>query len=332
MKQVVVSGIRATGKLHLGNYLGAMRNFVALQEQYDCYFFIADYHSLTTESDAQKIKENLVPIVVNYLAVGLDPQKCTIFAQSSVPEIAELALLLSMVEPAAELQGLPTYREKVASQESKGELVSAGLLFYPVLMAADILIQKAIVIPVGKDQLPHIEFTRDIARRFNNRYGSTFPMPQALEGKAIKVPGLDGTGKMGKSEGEENALYLDDPPEVITQKIATAVTDPSRKRREDKGNPFECNLYALHELISSPDVVAWAKDGCQNAGIGCLECKKQLSEGIIKLLAPIQIRRKEILARPGYVEEVLCEGAEKARINARATVQEVREKMGLPSL
>jgi len=267
---------------------------------------------------------------MDYLAIGLDPEVCTIFAQSSVPEIAELALLLSMVQPAADLLSLPTYKEKVESQAKKGEVVTSGLLFYPVLMAADILIQKATVVPVGKDQLPHIYFTRDVARRFNEQFGQTFPLPNALEGKTIRVPGLDGTEKMGKSEG--NTIDLTEPEDSIRKKIATAVTDPSRKRRQDPGNPFVCNIYALHELISSPDLVQWAQKGCQTASIGCLECKCGLSENIVQLLRPFQEKREQIAQLPGYAEEVLREGGKKARATAKQLVLEVREKMGLPNL
>jgi tryptophanyl-tRNA synthetase len=327
-RQTVVSGIRATGKLHIGNYFGAMRNFVTLQEKFNCYFFIADYHSLTTEEDADALKVYLLPIVKDYLAVGLDPNKCTLFAQSSVPEIAELALLLSMVQPKSELEGLPTWKEKEASQNAGGKVVSSGLFFYPVLMAADILIQKANIVPVGKDQLPHLEFTRDVARRFNNRYGPTFPACDAFEGVAIKVPGLDGTEKMGKSEG--NAIDLMETPESVIQKLSVAVTDTNRKRRQDTGNPYICNLFALHELISSPETVENILEGCKSASIGCLECKKMLGDNINKLLAPFQERYRAI--SDDYARQVLIDGGNRARITARQTVEEVREKMGLPSL
>lgn len=323
-KEVVVSGIRATGRLHLGNYLGAMIKFIALQDQYCCYYFIADYHSLTSETDPDNLRNNSLEIVMDYLATGLDPEKCVIFYQSSVPEIAELALLLSMIQPVGELERLPTYKEKVATQP---ENVNAGLLFYPVLMAADILIQKATVVPVGKDQLPHIYFTQDIAKRFNDRYGVTFPIPQALEGKPVRVPGLDGTEKMGKTAG--NTLNLNDPPEEIRHKIAVAVTDTARKRRQDPGNPFLCNLFALHELISLQETVERVKKECATAEIGCIECKEMLSTGVIKLLEPFQQRRAEIAAKLDFVMMVLREGSAKARKTAQETVAEVREKMGL---
>lgn len=326
-QEVVVSGIRATGKLHLGNYFGAMRNFVVLQEKYNCFFFIADYHSLTTESDADALRQHLLPIVKDYLAIGLDPQKCVLFAQSSVPEIVELALLISMVQPQTTLE-MPTWEDKKKEQEAKGNSASCGLYYYPILMAADILIQKAVLVPVGKDQIPHIEFTHDVARRFNNRYGAIFPMPKVLEGKAIKVPGLDGTEKMGKSSG--NTIDLVEEPEVVRKKLSVAVTDTARKRRQDPGNPFSCNIFAMHELVSAGKLVSEIKGACCSATIGCVECKKALSDGIIQLLAPFQQRRLSI--SDDYARDVLREGGKKARESARQTVAEVRDKMGLPNL
>lgn len=324
MKKIIVSGIRPTGKLHLGNYLGAMKIFAELQENYNCFFFAADYHSLTTETNPDNLRTSLPEIIADYLASGLDPEKCTIFAQSSVPEIPELALLLSMIQPAGELQRLPTFREKA---EKQTEGANAGLLLYPVLMAADILVQKAHLVPVGKDQLPHIYLTQDLAKRFNERFGLTFPMPEVYEGKPIKVPGLDGTEKMGKSEG--NTINLTDKPETINQKIAVAVTDTARKRRTDPGNPFICNLFAIHELISLGKTVEEIKKGCQTAEIGCIECKKILSDGIIELLKPFQVKREEITAKTGLVKEVLYEGGLKARKTAKKTLEEVRDKMGI---
>ena len=323
-REIVVSGIRATGRLHLGNYFGAMKNFVDLQNDYECYFFIADYHSLTTESDADSLKGYLLPIVKDYLAIGLDPNKCVLFAQSSVPEIAELALLLSMIQPQTTLD-MPTWQAKKKEQEIKGKSASCGLYYYPILMAADILIQKAVLVPVGKDQIPHIDFTKDVARRFNNRYGQTFPIPNILEGKAIKVPGLDGTDKMGKSEG--NTIDLIDKPEDVLRKLSVAVTDTARKRREDPGNPFICNIYSIHELVSEAQLVEYIKDSCKTAVIGCLECKKKLGNGINKLLAPFQEHRAKI--SDDYAHDVLREGGKKARTNACKTIDEVRDKMGL---
>jgi tryptophanyl-tRNA synthetase len=323
-KQVVVSGIRATGKLHLGNYLGAMRNFVDMQNEYNCFFFVADYHTLTTTPDPNQLRSNLPEVILDYLAAGLDPERCTLFAQSSVPEIAELSLLLSMVAMVGELQRCTTFKEKVRSQP---ENVNLGLLSYPVLMAADILIQKANLVPVGEDQLPHLEITRSLAKRFNHRYGETFPEPKALLEKAIRVPGLDGTEKMGKSEG--NTIDLTDNPWIIKKKIAVAVTDPARKRRHDPGSPYECNLYALHEYVSSQEFLKKVYDGCRSADIGCVECKEELSRGIINLLTPFQEGRKKIASQTNYVIEVLRQGGLKARQSAQENIKEVREKMGL---
>ncbi|MFH1713995.1 MAG: tryptophan--tRNA ligase [Candidatus Nealsonbacteria bacterium] len=328
MKERVVSGIRATGQLHLGNYLGAMRNFVDMQEKYECFFFIADYHTLTTAPNPETIRQNLPEIVLSYLAIGLDPEKCTIFAQSSVPEITELTLLLSMIQPVSELERLPTYKDKKKNQPKN---INLGLLSYPVLMAADIIIQKANLVPVGRDQLPHIELTQKITERFNRRYGDTFPVPKALIEKAITVPGLDGTGKMGKSE--VNAIDLIDEPEVVYQKIKVAVTDTNRKRRSDSGNPFECNLYTIHEQLTSDPfhdpLVKSILEGCKTAAIGCVECKERLSARVVELLKPFQERRKELASKLDYVQQVLHEGGLKARKTAQETVAEAREKMGL---
>ncbi len=326
MKQIVLSGIRPTGKLHLGNYLGAIRDFVKLQEECKCFFFVADWHSLTTLDDFSELRKNSFEIVMDFLAAGLSPGKCTIFLQSDIPEIAELALLLSMFQPANELSTLPTYQDVIAKKPNKN---NAGLLYYPILMAADILAHKAHLIPVGRDQEIHIRVARDIARRFNNRFGDTFPIPQTFEKESIKVPGLDGTEKMGKSE--DNDILLTDSPDIIRQKIAIAVTDTSRKHLCDPGNPFICNLFAMHELVSSENTVEEIKIGCKTAKIGCLECKKMLSSSIIDLLMPFQEKRKKFATNPNLVKEVLHYGRLKAKKNAKKTLNEVREKMGLSS-
>ena len=323
-RPVVVSGIRATGRLHLGNYLGAIRNFVPLQESHVCYYFIADYHTLTSLTDPEQLRGNLTEIVLDYLAAGLDPEKCIIFAQSSVPEIAELALLLSMVTTVGELQRCPTFKEKVRTQPDN---VNLGLLSYPVLMAADILIQKAALVPVGEDQIPHIEMTQAIARRFNQRYGEVFPIPEALLQKAIRVPGLDGSSKMGKSTG--NTIELTDPPDVIRAKIAEAVTDTERRRRLDPGRPWECNLYALHEFVNDEGAVSQINADCRSAAIGCVDCKQMLATATIAFLEPFQTRRIEAACDSDYPERLLHWGGQRARQRAAETVEEVREKMGL---
>ena len=323
--KVVVSGIRATGRLHLGNLIGAMQNFPPLQDVYQCYFFVADYHTLTTLPDPQLLRENLPEIVLDYLAAGLDPVKSVIFAQSSVPEITELATLLGMVSMVGELQRCPTFKEKVAKNPDN---VNLGLFSYPVLMAADILIQKANVVPVGADQIPHIELTQTIATRFNYRFNRQFfPIPEALEERAIRVPGIDGSGKMGKSDG--NTIDLKDSPEVIRKKIMGAVTDIKRARRTDPGHPFECNLYALHEFVNKEADVQEIRLDCEGAKIGCVDCKQKLAAAIIEYLAPFQARRAEIEKIPDYIQDILHDGGQQARKSAVQTVDEVRSLMGL---
>ena len=318
MENIIVSGIRPTGKLHIGNYLGAIKDFVKLQHEGKCFFFIADWHSLTTFKKYELLKEYSLDVAIDFLAAGLIPEKCTIFLQSDVPEIAELALLLSMFQPANELYTLPTYKEK-AEKDS-----NAGLLYYPILMAADILAHKAHLVPVGSDQEIHIRISREIARRFNNTFGDFFPTPQTFEKESIKVPGLDGSEKMGKSEG--NTINLSDSPKAIEKKISVAVTDTARKRRQDPGNPFECNIFAMHELVSKEETVKLVRTGCNTTDIGCVDCKNILSQRLIEMLKPLQERRKTIST--DYVERVLREGAEKARESANNTLKQVREKMG----
>lgn len=323
-KEVVVSGIRATGRLHLGNYIGAMQKFPPLQNNYQCYFFIADYHTLTTLPDPELLRTNLVEIVIDYLAAGLDPAKSVIFAQSSVPEIAELSTLLGMVSTVGELQRCPTFKEKVRQQPNN---VNLGLFSYPVLMASDILIQKANLVPVGEDQLPHIELAKAIARRFNERYGEVFPIPEALQERAIRVPGIDGSGKMGKSDN--NTIDLMESPESISTKIKGAVTDTKRIRRNDPGHPFECNMYALHEFVSTSDAVGKIRCDCETAAIGCVDCKKSLALALTDYLSPFQERRIEIAKSPDFIKDILHEGGKKARESACVTIEEVRTRMGL---
>lgn len=325
-KQVVLSGIRATGKMHLGNYLGAMRNFVDLQntEGYQCFYFVADYHTLTTSPNPDELKSNLPGIVLDYLAAGIDPEESTVYAQSSVPELTELCLLIGMVMPIGELMRCPTFKEKAKKQPDN---VNHGLFTYPVLMAADILGPKADLVPVGEDQLPHIEITRFIAKRFNNLYGEVFKMPEALMEKAIRVPGLDGTDKMGKSEG--NTIDLSDPTDAVWEKLRVAVTDEQRERRSDPGRSYLCNLYVLHEFVSSEELVKEIDEGCRSAEIGCIDCKKRLAKNITALLKPLQQKKIELAKNPDYIHQVLHDGGLRARAIIQKTVAEVREKMGL---
>ena len=272
-KQIVVSGIRATGRLHLGNFLGVLQRFARLSRdlQFQCFFFIADWHTLTTHRDARHLKEGTTNIVLDYLAAGVDPKSAIIYPQSAILETAELMWYLACLTPEADLRHLPTFKDK--SLKLAGEdFVNAGLFNYPVLMAADILGPKANLVPVGRDQLPHLELTQALVRRFNRHCdGQIFPIPDALSGEAIIVPGLDGTGKMGKTEG--NTINLDDLPEVVEAKLRLAVTDPSRAKRNDPGDPTKCNMYIFVHLMSTADEIQYVWEGCRQATIGCVECK-----------------------------------------------------------
>ncbi|GBE17332.1 tryptophan--tRNA ligase [bacterium BMS3Abin15] len=331
-KDVVLSGIRATGSLHLGNYLGAMKFFAQLSQDgtKDCFFFIANLHTLTTKTDPEDIKRDLKEIVLDYVSIGIDPNVATIFAQSSVPETCELNWLLGCLASMGDLERMPHFKDKKDKKEAKREMVNAGLLTYPVLMAADILGPQANLVPVGEDQYPHVELTRELARRFNTIYGETFPVPDLLSGEAIRVPGLDGTEKMGKSD--YNTIDLSDSSDVVRKKMAKAMTDPSRKKRSDPGNPSVCNVYALHTLISSGEELKEVLDGCKVAGIGCVDCKNIIAKNITNILMPIQQKRAELAAKgPDLPLEILHEGGKRARRTISVTVNEVKDKMGVPS-
>lgn len=325
-RQRVLSGMRPTGRLHLGNYLGALDNWVKLQDEYECYFFIADWHALTTDyADTGEIRTNRHEVAIDMLAGGIDPGRSTLFVQSAVPEHAELHLLFSMFTPVPWLERVPTYKEKQQEETTK-DLSTYGFLGYPVLMAADILIYKAQVVPVGVDQVPHLEMTREIARRFNSFYRPVFPEPQPKLTEIPKLLGTDGQ-KMSKSRG--NTIELGDPPEAITAKIKPMVTDPARKRRTDPGNPDVCPVFDYHKVFSPAGVQAEAAHGCRTAGIGCLDCKGMLLQHLLPTLAPIRERRLELAQDAGRVEEVLREGAKRAQQTAAATLAEVREAMRL---
>jgi tryptophanyl-tRNA synthetase len=327
MKQIVVSGIRSTGNLHLGNYYGALRNFIAMQEDYDCYFFIADYHSLTTHPDPSQLHPNVKSILAEYLAAGLDPDKATIYVQSDVPEVCELYTLLNMHAYIGELERTASFKDKVRKQP---ENVNAGLLTYPVLMAADILQHRANFVPVGKDQLQHLEMTRKYARRFNTLYGTEFfPEPEAYQytGEPIKIPGLDGSGKMGKSEG--NCIYLNDEDKVLTKKVMRAVTDQGpTEMNQTKPDVIE-NLFTLMRVVSAPDVVAHFDELYNKCEIRYGDMKKQLAADILKVTAPIRDRYNEIVRDEDYLRRVAAQGAERARQSSDATLQEVRKIMGI---
>jgi tryptophanyl-tRNA synthetase len=324
----VLSGMRSTGKLHLGNYVGALQNWVGMQDEYDCYFFIADWHALTTDyADTSQVKQNSLEVCLDWLAGGLDPERSVIFIQSHVPQHAELHLLLSMITPLGWLERVPTYKEQRENITEK-DLGTYGFLGYPVLQSADILIYKGDLVPVGEDQVAHVELTREIARRFNQFYKlqdkDVFPEPQALKTKAAKLPGTDGR-KMSKSYG--NTILLTDPEPVVRQKLKTMVTDPARVRRTDPGNPDVCPVGDLHKIFSNAETNEKVNIGCRSAGIGCIECKSWAADSLVKILNPMQERRKKYEQNPRLAWDILEAGSERARKAASATMNEVRAAM-----
>lgn len=329
MSETVLSGIRATGRLHLGNFIGEVQNFVKYQQADNrCMYFVADQHTLTTLGDPKILQPNLIDMVKDYLAAGLDPERSIIYTQSSVPEITELCLYLGMVQPLGELMNIPTYKDLVKkTPNSVGS--THGLLTYPVLMAADILGPKATLIPVGEDQVPNVELACGIVKRFNARFGQTFTAPRMIQ-EMVKVPGLDGE-KMGKSEAN-NAIDINSIPEMIRERYRRfGVTDPGRIQRTDPGNPYQCkSVYPVHEMITVGEVDSRKIAGqCQRAEIGCVDCKNSLVDNLVALLGPFQERRRELADKTDYVVEILHEGGKKARAIITETVVEVREKMGI---
>jgi tryptophanyl-tRNA synthetase len=329
--EIVLSGIRPTGKLHLGNYFGALRNFVHLQNEYDCYFFIADYHSLTTHPTPHNLFGNVREVLVEYLAAGLDPEKATLYIQSDVPQVTELYLFLNMNAYIGELQRCTSFKEKVHQQPHN---VNAGLLTYPTLMAADILIHKATKVPVGKDQAQHLEMTRTFANRFNRLYKvDYFPEPQAFNfgEELIKVPGLNGSGKMGKSEGEDNAIFLADEPEIIRRKVMKAITDAGPTVPNQPKSEAVQNLFQLLNIVSSPETVNYFEEQYNTCQIKYGDLKKQLAEDMIAFTAPFRKRIKEISNNDEYLRKVVRMGKEKAQAHASQTVKEVREIIGFRS-
>ncbi|MFY7867040.1 tryptophan--tRNA ligase [Roseateles sp.] len=326
-RQRVLSGMRPTGALHLGHYHGALKNWVQLQRSHDCFFFVADWHALTTHfQDREAIERNVYDMVVDWLAAGIDPEQATLFIQSRMPEHAELFTLLAMSTPSSWLERIPSYKDQV---EKNRELATYGFLGYPLLQAADILIYKAAFVPVGEDQTAHVEVTREVARRFNRIYSpeqAILPEPQALLTDTSRLPGLDGQ-KMSKSAG--NAIAMRDAPEVVSEKIRTMPTDPQRVRRSDAGDPARCPVWPLHQIYSDSDTRAWVQEGCASAGIGCLDCKQPLIEAIHKEQAPWRERANEYLAKPKQVQWIVEVGTERARAVARKTLREVRAAIGL---
>ncbi len=325
-KGTVVSGTRPTGALHLGHLNGALKNWIALQDSFQCYFFVADWHALTTEyADPSRIRANTDAMVLDWLAVGLDPDRSVIFRQSDVPEHAELHLLFSMIIPLPWLERVPTYKEQQEQLEGR-DLSTYGFLGYPLLQAADILIYLAHRVPVGEDQLPHVELTREVARRFNRLYGEVFPEPKGLVVEAARVPGTDGR-KMSKSYG--NAIALTEDPASIEARLGRMVTDTRRVRRSDPGDPKECPAFRLHEIYCTPQERAELTEGCRSASIGCLDCKKVMIRRVLAELEPIRERRAELAATKGLARDVLAAGRERAGATARATMTRVREVVGL---
>ena len=329
--ETVVSGIRSTGKLHLGNYYGAVQNFVKMQHEYKCFFFIADYHSLTTHPTPENLHANVRQVLIEYLAAGIDPEKATIYVQSDIPAIAELYLYLNMNAYMGELERSTSFKDKVRAQPDN---VNAGLLTYPVLMAADILIHKATKVPVGKDQEQHLEMARTFGNRFNRMYNTEyFPEPYAFNftQKLVKIPGLDGKGKMGKSEGEANAVYLSDSPEVIRKKVMRAVTDSGPTEQNSEKPDAIQNLFDLMKVVSSQETFDHFNDLYNTCQIRYGDLKKQLAEDMIIATEPVRERINDIAANTAYLREVSRYGADKANMSALKTIKEVRELIGFKS-
>ncbi|WP_027340002.1 tryptophan--tRNA ligase [Halonatronum saccharophilum] len=324
-KGTILSGMRPTGKLHLGHLIGVLDNWKRLQKEYDCIFEVADWHALTTKFDqTEELQENIREQVIDWISAGIDPEESIIFVQSHIPEIAELNLLLSMIVSVSRLERNPTYKDQIQELGVK-DSIPFGLLEYPVLQAADILTFKGDKVPVGEDQLPHIEISREIARRFNHLYGETFPEPEPELAEIKKLLGLDGR-KMSKSYG--NAIYLSDGPKEIENKVKKMVTDPDRIRLDDPGNPEVCSVFGYHRIFTE-DKAEEIDKGCRKAQIGCMDCKKTLANSITDYLSDIHQKRRELKENPEIVDEILAKGVNKAREIAKVTLEEVRKAMNL---
>lgn len=322
-KGTILSGMRPTGALHLGNYFGALENWVKLQEDYECFFTVVDWHALTTGyEDTSEIKNNITDLVIDWISAGLDPEKCTIFLQSNVKEHAELHLLFSMFTPLSWLTRCPTYKDQLAQMKDRN-ITTYGFLGYPCLQAADILLYKADVVPVGEDQLPHLELTREIGRRFNFLYGELFPEPQPKLTKAKVLPGLDGR-KMSKSYG--NTIALSDSPDEIRNKVKQMITDPARIRKDDPGHPEVCAVFAFHKVFNEEEVPE-VENNCRGGKIGCVQCKRNLAEKMVAYMTPIYDRRQALLQKPEMIKEIVHNGNTNARKRAQKTMEEVRSAM-----
>jgi len=322
----VFSGARPTGRQHLGNYLGAIENYVALQKEYDCIYCIVDLHALTTMETTKNLKQNTLEMALDWLAAGIDPQETIVFIQSHVPELSELHTILSMVSMLGKLTDLPTFKEKIREQPHN---INYGLVGYPVMMTADIVLYKANLVPVGVDQAPHIEFAREIVRSFNYRYHTDVLIePEMKATKTPKVLGIDGQKKMSKSLN--NHIELASTPEETQKRVMSMVTDPARKRRSDPGNPDVCNVFSMHKIFSSPDEVEMINKKCRSAGIGCVDCKKIFAKNLNEHLIPFRERRAEIAQDPQGVFDILYDGGKRAKKIAEETMREVRDAVGLP--
>jgi tryptophanyl-tRNA synthetase len=320
-KKRILSGMRPTGPLHMGNYLGALANWVTMQDHYECFFFVADWHALTSDYEKPGPMEEYVrQMLIDWLSAGLSPEKSTIFVQSKVPEHTELYLIFSMITPVPWLERNPTYKDQIVQLQNK-DLSTFGFLGYPVLQAADILVYKAQGVPVGVDQVPHVEITREIARRFNYLYGTVFPEPESILTQTPKILGLD-RRKMSKSYG--NAIYLSDSPEELKAKVMQMITDPQRARRSDPGNPDICNVFEFHRLYTDSAATQQIESQCRQAEIGCVECKRIMADHLIEALAPMREKRQFYLAHPEIIQEIMIEGSHKARRIATETLKQAK--------
>jgi tryptophanyl-tRNA synthetase len=320
----IFSGIQPTGEIHIGNYVGAIRNWAQLVDRYDCIYCVVDYHAITIEYEAASMQPKILDTATILIACGLTPERCIVSVQSHMPEHTELGWILNCVTPIGELERMTQFKEKAKQHR---ENINMGLLDYPVLQAADILIYKAAYVPVGEDQIQHVELSREIARRFNSRFGETFPEPQVLLSTAPRILGTDGKAKMSKSMN--NAIGLLDPPEALWEKLRTAATCEHRQRRTDPGHPEHCNIFTMHEAFSKPDQIAYVDHECRAAGIGCIECKEILFKHMMEEIGPIQDRVREIGGKPNYMSDVLRSGRNRCKSILDPVMEEVRSKIGV---
>ncbi len=322
----IFSGIQPSGEIHIGNYVGAIRHWSQLVNRYECIYCVVDYHAITIEYEVASLQQRILETATVLAACGLTPDKCILSVQSHVPEHTELAWIFNCITPVGELERMTQFKEKAKQHRQN---INMGLLDYPVLQAADILIYKAGYVPVGEDQIQHVELSREIARKFNTRYGDTFPEPKVLLSDAPRILGTDGSAKMSKSLN--NAIGLLEPSEVIWEKLRTAVTDVNRQRRSDPGNPDKCNIFTMHQAFSKPDQIAFVDHNCRTAGIGCIECKEIVFKNMMEEIGPIQNRVKEIKAKPQYMVDVLKSGRNRCKSIAEKVMDEVRTKIGVKS-